>query len=279
MRDYREILINELEQRQLNNENYSLRAFARDLGVAPSRLSEILRGKQGLSRERARQVSKKLGYDETGQQYFFFFFDLQHARSAMERERAKKQLENQANLNSIQQIKSELKFLNHWYDLALRRLTQVKGFESDPQWIAHRLGISVLAAEQAIEQLVANGLLKKDESGHLSICENIATGSKNVHPEYSEEIKNLYTGFFERAIEARLDHPIDYRDHSAHVFAINYDQVQKIKAFLRKLEDEIDAETYLSEEKDAVYCLATQFFCIEKNPPQFGKATTGKKPS
>ena len=57
---YQDILKAELEKRQRANARYSLRAFARDLGVSPSNLSEILQRKAGLSRIKAQEIAKKL---------------------------------------------------------------------------------------------------------------------------------------------------------------------------------------------------------------------------
>src|SRR2546430_13739191 len=54
--DYRRVLRKELESRCRTSPRYSLRAFARDLKISPSRLSEILSGKQGLSRAAARGI-------------------------------------------------------------------------------------------------------------------------------------------------------------------------------------------------------------------------------
>src|SRR4051812_8640701 len=56
----RETLANELLSRQLRNERYSLRAFARSLGLSPSKLSDIMKGKQGLSLATAREIVTKL---------------------------------------------------------------------------------------------------------------------------------------------------------------------------------------------------------------------------
>ena len=60
--DYRLLLKSELASRTNQNPNYSLRAFARDLDLAPSRLSEVLNGKQGLSTQAAEKIAKTLGY-------------------------------------------------------------------------------------------------------------------------------------------------------------------------------------------------------------------------
>ena len=55
-----EFLTAEFSKRKLRNETYSLRAFARDLAVSPSRLSEVLSGQHGLSEKTADLIAAKL---------------------------------------------------------------------------------------------------------------------------------------------------------------------------------------------------------------------------
>ena len=58
--DYRDILREELAARTETNPQYSLRAFARDLGIGSARLSEVLNGNTGLSRPAAEPLSPGL---------------------------------------------------------------------------------------------------------------------------------------------------------------------------------------------------------------------------
>jgi transcriptional regulator with XRE-family HTH domain len=57
-----EILAKEYELRASRNPKYSLRAFAKSLGISQSRLSQILKGRQGLSRNKAELIADRLGY-------------------------------------------------------------------------------------------------------------------------------------------------------------------------------------------------------------------------
>ncbi len=59
--DFRGMLRAELGRRQVKNPAYSMRAFARDLGLSASGLSEVLSGKHSLSLRRAVIVSQRLG--------------------------------------------------------------------------------------------------------------------------------------------------------------------------------------------------------------------------
>jgi len=55
-----ELLQKEFATRVARNKNYSLRAFARDLELAPSTVSEIMSGKYKLSDERLAEIYKKI---------------------------------------------------------------------------------------------------------------------------------------------------------------------------------------------------------------------------
>src|SRR4051812_3874208 len=74
-----DFLAHELDSRQQRNSNYSLRAFARDLGVSASRLSEILNSTGGLSEKTALAVALKLKLKPSEKKYWL---DLVLASSA-----------------------------------------------------------------------------------------------------------------------------------------------------------------------------------------------------
>src|SRR4051794_16283214 len=93
--DYRAVLKKELESRCRQSPGYSLRAFARDLKLAPSRLSEVLSGKQGLSRERARGIALCIGLADLETELFCDLVDAQHARAKVSRDLARIRIEKQ----------------------------------------------------------------------------------------------------------------------------------------------------------------------------------------
>ncbi|MEE6249990.1 MAG: hypothetical protein VX583_06285, partial [Bdellovibrionota bacterium] len=53
---YIHILMEKLSSRQSRNPSYSLRAFANDIGIHPSSLSQILKGNRGLPQSKLNQV-------------------------------------------------------------------------------------------------------------------------------------------------------------------------------------------------------------------------------
>lgn len=59
-----ELLIQEIAKRKLTNSRYSLRAFAKFLGIAPSTLSRILSNHQELSISGSKKIMRKLKFTE-----------------------------------------------------------------------------------------------------------------------------------------------------------------------------------------------------------------------
>lgn len=86
--DYREFLREVLAMRVKRNPHYSQRAFARDLGLLPSRLNQILNGKLGLSPVAALQLAGRLGLQSGERDFFYDLVLSQSARSGCVRDAA-----------------------------------------------------------------------------------------------------------------------------------------------------------------------------------------------
>ncbi len=138
----RQFLVNELERRCRENPRYSLRAFAKALGVSPSALSLILAGRRGLSRELASEVSKKLGLDPLKEKSF-----IQNSLR-----RGKPISIDLANFNQL--ALDKFATIADWYHFAILSLIETKDFKPKIPWIASRLGISEGEARAAVDRLV-----------------------------------------------------------------------------------------------------------------------------
>ena len=81
----RVILQQTLFSKQQKNRRYSLRAFARDLKISPSFLSEVLNGKYGISKQLAGQIADRLGFNNEEIQHFCSLADLEVTDSRSKR--------------------------------------------------------------------------------------------------------------------------------------------------------------------------------------------------
>jgi uncharacterized protein (TIGR02147 family) len=261
--DYRELLKQRLEERCRANPRYSLRAFARDLKIAPSRLSEILRGKQGLSKEYADQIAERLSFSESERKLFTSMVTVVDARSKKEREFAKSLLgELQSKEQKINVLKAEtFRVIEDWYHYAIVELTLTAGFKSSPLWISKRLGISVYEAENAIERLKRLGLLELVD-GRL-VSSTAANVTADDAP--SESIRKFNKQILVKASEAITNQSREEREIGTLTTAIDERDLPEFKEMIRKFRRRVNhtaiakAESKNSKLKH-VYCLAVQFF-------------------
>lgn len=149
MTNSREFLNADFEKRRSRNSNFSLRSYAKWLGISPAQLSQMMTGKRTISLKTLKKLSEKIGL------------------SPFERKSLFRGLLNESDLikNSNETKKLHLKedqfrLISDWYHMAILSLTKIPGASSDPRWIAARLGIKVEEASQAVLRLTRLGILR-----------------------------------------------------------------------------------------------------------------------
>lgn len=92
---YRDIIKAEFERRRQLDPFYSLRAYAKELRIQPSHLSDLIQKKKGLSKKKAPLVAAGLGLGSLGAQYFYFLTIEENGRTRAQRNLAKQGLKRQ----------------------------------------------------------------------------------------------------------------------------------------------------------------------------------------
>lgn len=259
--DYRQILKEKLSDRCNKNPQYSLRAFARDLGISPQRLSHILNGNHGLSVKAAEEISKNLGMNQEETTLFCVLVQKKHARSKIVRTEADDKLKD---IKATYQDLSldHFRIIADWYHFAIMELTLVDGFKSDPRWIARSLDIKEIEAKLAIERLLKLEMLVKDKKGNLKLTGSFFADPRGVP---SEALRNFHRQLLKKATDALDTQRLDERDVSSTILAIDKTLVPEAKADLKKFRENFDKKYSNSENKNKVYCLGIQFFNLQKN--------------
>lgn len=257
---YQRFINNEFLGRRVRNPNYSLRAFARDLGIAPPKLSEILRGKCGLSESSATKMALELSLSETESKIFINQVIVKHARKKSEREAAKiilDSLEAQHLFNEI--TLDTFKIISDWQHFAILELTEIKSFQSNSSWIARRLKISEELAGESLRRLFSLGLLSENSKGEWIQTEAILATPSGIP---SSEIKNHHRNILAKA-EAALFLAVEERDFSSVTLAVPESMVDEIKKDIKEFRRKLAKKINEASDKDRVYCLSTQFFPLD----------------
>lgn len=264
--DYRHWLRAVLEDRKKSNASYSLRALARDLEISPSRLSQVLQGKQGLSDNTARAMAENLRLPESVREYFVNLVLSVDARSKTEREQAQEKLNTfLADEDYTPLAEETFHFIREWYHLAILELLSNSVSQSNAAWIAERLGVDEERIEEAVERLFSMGLLRSERDRWIPTNKQLTT-TADVPSQAIRYFNSQILRLAEKALEGQ--EPKD-RDISTLIVGVSEEQLPELKRTLVKFRRAFDAQARkervnFSDESRKTYALNLSFFSLEK---------------
>jgi uncharacterized protein (TIGR02147 family) len=230
---------------QLKNPAFSLRAFAKRLGLAHSALSEILNGKRRVSLKLAKRLLERSDIDPQKSRAILKLFDRDQETSAA----AYTPLDME-----------QFKIISEWFHFAILSLAETSDFRDEPAWIADRLNIRTRDAEQALKRLEDLAFLKRGKSGKLKASGIQYTTSDDVK---SLALRRCHAQNLELAKNALETVEISERDFTSLTLALDPEQLPLAKKLIRKFQDEFEA-TLPSKRKLEVYKLCMQFFPLSQ---------------
>ncbi len=263
--DFRDVLRKELAVRSKRNPAYSLRAFARDLGVSASRLSEITTGHQPMSLATGSKIAKALGYDAARASYFTDLVAAECGRSPKQRgaaaARVTAYLETEAAFEKLRV--DAFHVISDWYHLAIVEATKLPEFDGTPAWLAARLAIPEPTAKHAIARLLRIGMLREEQQTlvpakpHYQVLADLP--SKAVH--------GFQRQILERAAAALEKQPVALRKFESLLTTIPVAQIPEFKQHLEEFVEQMSARFRQATPKEAIYCLSLQFFQLDVTAP------------
>jgi uncharacterized protein (TIGR02147 family) len=260
--DYREILQNEIQTRKLRNTSYNVSSFAKLIGLTPSRLSEILRGKVGLSVAKAAKICEILKFAENETSLFLDLVCSEHARNPKEKEEALGRLE--LHKFFVQYNDDQFSFIADWYHHAIIELISLDKTKTSLQ-ISKSLGLDLKTTNEAIARLLKMNVIKEEKKGFILSTSNRKTSTDIP----SEAIRKLNKQMLNKASEAIDDQEIDNRDFSIIFLSFNKSQLKLAKERIKNFRRDFMKEFESSNGRDSVYSMGVQFFelttSFEKN--------------
>lgn len=251
---YQRYLRDAYESRKARNLNYSLRAFARDLGVASPKLSQYLNGECGISAQRAAALAEKLRLSNAETELFICSAEAAHSRHPASRAKAAKRLK-ELQADTFSRINMEkFHLIRDWYHLAILELTELKSFQSDVAWIARAIGIEESRVKEAVDRLERLGLLNTSTSRWTQLEADFETP-----PEFSSRAIREYHKQMLGLVEKRFETvPLEKRELGSVVFAVDETLVPELKKLVRKFQRNVAMLVEKSPTRDALYALNTQ---------------------
>ncbi len=262
VKEHREYLRREYRARVQRRPLYSQRAFARDLGLSPSSLTDYLKGNIRFSAGRIQQIGKSIGLTAEQCQHWIDLIDSQHSRDesakSMAQVRVKARLQAQSHSLTMEQYT----VISDWYHFAYLELIEMNSaLYTDPKKAAQVLGIPVRTMKEGIQRLQAGGLLRVKDNGEFEVDSSTQIGeqipSRAICNHHSQILKKI-----EKSMEV---HPMERRVNTSAFVALPKSQVPKLieelrSAAVRILEPHLQATQ--NQPKEELYCLSLHLFDV-----------------
>jgi len=256
---FRTFLKSALAQRCAKNPSYSLRAFAKQIGLSPSHLSRVLNGTKMLSMAAAMNVAAELQLKEPELTHFIDLIQLELTNEDG-RNIILERMEKRTRKQPVRTIDLEIfKVISDWHCLPLLELIKTKSFRSDPKWMAKRLGVSVAEINETLDRLSRLGIIEVVNNQITCISQDYIKTSNDIA---SAAVKKHHAQMIDKAAKALVEEPVEEREFQAFNFAFHPKQMKKAKQAIRDFAEKFNAE--YGGVGEEVYQLNVQFFKLTK---------------
>lgn len=233
---YRTIMQDEFSYRVKENAAYSLRAFSRDLEISPSQLSDVLKGKIGLSSKKALEVAKHLGLNDNEGLCFKALVEIEHGRSPQIIEEAKKFLSAHSfseNFKGLHQ--DEFKVVSDWHHFAILSTMEMDNYDGTVSFLAAKLNLPFSETEDAIKRMLKLDYI--DLKDGKFIVAPIMLATTNGIP--SSALKKFHKQHIAKSLKAVDDVPVELRDITSMTMAIDVNKLPEAKEMIKRFRREL----------------------------------------
>lgn len=260
VQDHRDYLKREFTARAQRRPLYSQRAFARDIGLSPSSLTDFLKGRMRLSVGRISQVSDTLKLNAEQKQHWVDLMEARFSRSPELKKLSQVRARGRIQAQSHSMTLDNFKILSEWFHLAYLELIEMNASKySDVKVAAAALGIPVRTLRIGVKRLESAGFLRKTAKGIFNVDPSTQLGDGNP----SEAIRQYHMQILKKAVASLEEHGADQRYNSSTIVALPRSEVERILTDVRAL-DVTFLEPYLvrsqPEAKESLFCLNINFF-------------------
>ncbi|MEZ0392629.1 MAG: TIGR02147 family protein [Pseudobdellovibrionaceae bacterium] len=248
MPEYVQILMEEFEKSKSTNKRYSVRAFAKRLGIHPATLSSILKGHRKVPRKQALEITEKLKLSPSRRNRFL--------RSLQKREDLRESLSEQVDYESSHQqfIALAGSPLEWEYSAVLSLLEIEKNWTAES--IAKKLKLNPTKCQEILASLVDSHWLVHEENRYL-LSEKPGNPINGSVPSRNEI--QIYERDLQLAL-AQLKNPSTrHKNYSFQSMAINKKRLPEAQKLIQNFHRELNDLLQDGDPTD-VFHLAIQFF-------------------
>lgn len=247
MSDPIDLLKMDYENRRRRNRSFSLRSYAKWMGLSPSQISQMLSGKRPITFKSLKKISERIGLSPNEKKNLF--------NSALSKNNFIQQSDSKRNLEFKE---DQFRLISDWYHMAILAISKLKNKKADPRWLARRLGIRIEEANQALIRLQRLGLIKLKP-----VLEQIGDPFEIESRTPSEAIRKYHKQNLNLAIEKIETIPLQFRQFQSVSIPVDPSKIDKFKTLIDKFLDEA-VDLAKEDEAKEIYNLNVQLFPITK---------------
>lgn len=247
------LLLTKYEELRSKNPQYSRRAFSRKIGLSAGAISEIFNGRRSISPRLAERIASRLTLDPQERADLLKHFPMKKGKYPSA------SIEGY-DPNYLQLSVDQFRVIGEWYHFAILTLMRSRGFESDANWIAGRLGLSETTARTALDRLKRLGLVQEDSAGTLTRAKTRYRTSDDVA---NVSVKRAHGEYLEKARNALETLSVEQRDFTSLMLTLHPSQLPRAKEMIRKFQDDLSAEFEATPQPE-VYQLLIQLFPLTR---------------
>jgi uncharacterized protein (TIGR02147 family) len=253
--------INErLSEAKLKNPSFSIRAFAKRLGVSPTTLSLLLSGRRRVSPKLAKSLVDRLDLSPA---------EAKEILSLLPSKRPYRRATDLVDSEQAQQLTmDQYHVVSEWHHFGLRALLRTRDAQSSsknfkPEWLAERLGVKSRDVSSAIERLLRLEMIERLPDGGLRSTD-ASFHSPDGIPSVS--IRRNHAQHLDLARASLERDSVEVRDFTNLTMAINPKKLSEAKAIIRRFRKEIESvlEDDSTGPRQEVYSLAVQLFPLTR---------------
>lgn len=258
-----------IKQKTDSNPQYSLRSFAKKLGISPGALSLFLNRKKRISVERAHSIAQALSLDSKSTDYFMTLVQLEGAKSESLKNQCIHKIKSlNPHLKSSRQFKQKIvnleqfKLISDWFGLAILELFSMPHQNWKVKDISQKMGLSKLDVELTLDRLVKLDLIQKTtEATYIRRPDTLLVQSST----HNEAIKKYYQGVHRQSFKSIREQSPQEKVIGAQVFAFDPSQLDEVRAltdeYLNRLNTLANSGTHRTE----IYQAITNVFKLSKS--------------
>jgi uncharacterized protein (TIGR02147 family) len=230
MKSYRDALKSRLSERVAMNPRYSLRAFARDVGLSPSYLSQVLNGTRGLTGKKAPQVFKRLAFSDIDLRLFELEMKKEHSRADKTKHTIQKQIDTALQSHTALTLAPErFELLSSWFAMTLLQLFYLKGApvqsrDKFQKFAGQRLKLPIQVVKHTLTVFLELGLIKDAGKGYEALHTTVWTTSEIP----STAIRAFHKQMIEQALSSIELQRMDERSLQSLLLPVLREDIPKI---------------------------------------------------